>query len=57
MYKDVVPLRRAITIEDVGNTAVWLCSDLASAVTGEVVFVDAGGNILALAAPDDLSEK
>jgi enoyl-[acyl-carrier protein] reductase I len=56
-YKEVVPLRRAITIEDVGNTAVWLCSDLASAVTGEVVFVDGGGNTLALAAPDDLSEK
>jgi len=56
-YKEVVPLRRAVTIEDVGNTAVWLCSDLASAVTGAVIFVDAGGNTLALVAPDETSEK
>jgi enoyl-[acyl-carrier protein] reductase I len=52
-FKDVAPLRRPITIEDVGNAAVWLCSDLASATTGEVLFVDGGVNVLAIAAPDE----
>ncbi len=39
-------LRRGVTIEDVGNTALWLCSDLASAVTGEVLYVDAGFHVM-----------
>ena len=38
----IAPLRRNVTIEDVGNTAAFLCSDLASGITGEVVYVDAG---------------
>lgn len=41
------PLRRNVTIEDVGNTAAFLCSDLASGITGETVYVDAGFNITA----------
>jgi enoyl-[acyl-carrier protein] reductase I len=41
-FASVAPLRRNITIEDVGKTALWLCSDLASAVTGETIYVDAG---------------
>jgi len=52
-FKDVAPLRRSITGEDVGNAAVWLCSDLAAATTGEVLFVDGGVNVLAIAAPDE----
>jgi enoyl-[acyl-carrier protein] reductase I len=36
------PLKRNVTIEDVGNTAAFLCSDLALGITGEVVHVDAG---------------
>ena len=36
------PLHRNVTIEEVGNTAAFLCSDLASGITGEVVYVDAG---------------
>ena len=52
-FKEVAPLRRQITIEDVGNAAVWLASDLASATTGEILFVDGGVNLLALAAPDE----
>lgn len=36
------PLRRNVTIEDVGNTAAFLCSDLAAGITGEIVYVDAG---------------
>ena len=42
------PLRRTVTIEDVGNAAAFLCSDLASGITGEVTYVDAGYNILGL---------
>ncbi|MEP7284860.1 MAG: enoyl-ACP reductase [Chloroflexota bacterium] len=42
------PLRRLVSIEDVGNSALWLCSDLGSSVTGEVIHVDAGLNIMGL---------
>ncbi|MGH8230831.1 MAG: enoyl-ACP reductase FabI [Steroidobacteraceae bacterium] len=38
----VAPLRRNVTLEDVGNTAVFLCSDMAAGITGEIVYVDAG---------------
>ncbi|MBF8270591.1 MAG: enoyl-ACP reductase [Gammaproteobacteria bacterium] len=40
----VSPLRRNVTIEEVGNVAAFLCSDYASAVTGEVTYVDCGYN-------------
>ena len=46
------PLRRTVTIEDVGNVAAFLCSDLASGVTGEVTCVDAGYNILGMTGLD-----
>lgn len=42
------PLRKNITIEDIGNAAVFLASDLASKVTGDVLFVDSGYNILGI---------
>ena len=45
-FRGIAPLQRNVTVEDVGKTALWLCSDLASAVTGQVVYVDAGFNIL-----------
>jgi enoyl-[acyl-carrier protein] reductase I len=38
------PLRRGVTIEEVGNTAAFLLSDLASGITGEILYVDAGFN-------------
>jgi len=41
-YANVSPLKRNITAEEVGNTAAFLCSDLASGITGEIVHVDAG---------------
>jgi enoyl-[acyl-carrier protein] reductase I len=47
----VAPLRTSVTTEDVGNTALWLLSDWSKAVTGEVVYVDAGWNILGLTVP------
>jgi enoyl-[acyl-carrier protein] reductase I len=40
------PLRRNVTIHDVGNAAAFLCSDLAAGITGEITYVDAGYNIL-----------
>jgi enoyl-[acyl-carrier protein] reductase I len=42
------PLRRTITAEEVGNVAAFLCSDLASGVTGEITYVDCGYNILGI---------
>jgi enoyl-[acyl-carrier protein] reductase I len=41
------PLRRNVTIDDVGNVAAFLLSDLAAAVTGEITFVDCGFNVVA----------
>lgn len=40
------PLKRNVTIEEVGNAAAFLCSDLASGITGEILYVDAGYNII-----------
>jgi enoyl-[acyl-carrier protein] reductase I len=45
-FAEIAPLRQNITIEDVGKAAVFLCSDLSSKTTGEVLYVDAGYNIL-----------
>ena len=44
------PLRRNVSIDEVGNTAAFLCSDLASGITGEITYVDAGFNIMGLGA-------
>ncbi|HEX2256192.1 MAG TPA: enoyl-ACP reductase FabI [Afifellaceae bacterium] len=46
--RENAPLRRAITSEDVGGAAVYLLSDLAAAVTGEIHYVDAGYNIVSM---------
>jgi enoyl-[acyl-carrier protein] reductase I len=46
------PLRRNVTIQDVGNTAAFLLSDLASGITGEITYVDAGFNTVAVGAPE-----
>lgn len=42
------PLRRNVTIEEVGNTAAFLCSDLASGITGEIIYVDGGYHIVGM---------
>ena len=42
------PLRRPVTIEEVGGSALYLLSDLSAGVTGEVHFVDAGYNIVSM---------
>ncbi len=43
------PLRRNVTIEEVGNTTAFLCSDLASGITGDIIYVDSGYHILGMA--------
>ncbi len=52
-FNEIAPLRQHVDIEDVGGAAVYLCSDLAAKVTGQVLFVDSGYNILGVAAPVD----
>ncbi len=51
-FAEVAPLRTNITPEDVGRTAVYLAGDLSSAVTGEVIYVDGGFNILGVPTAD-----
>jgi enoyl-[acyl-carrier protein] reductase I len=52
-FTDFAPLQQEIEIEDVGNTAVYLCSELSAKTTGEVIYVDSGYNILGAPAPRD----
>ncbi len=52
--RDHSPLRRPITIEDVGGSALYLLSPLSAGVTGEIHFVDSGYNIIAMPHPDDI---
>jgi len=47
------PLRRNVDQVEVGQTALWLCSDLSSGVTGEVIYVDAGYHILGMHEPPE----
>jgi enoyl-[acyl-carrier protein] reductase I len=48
------PLRRNVTIEEVGNAAAFLLSDLASGITGETIYVDGGMHSTALGNPDPM---
>jgi enoyl-[acyl-carrier protein] reductase I len=50
---DMTPLRRTVTIDDVGNAAAFLCSDLAAGVTGEILYVDAGYSQVGMVLGDD----
>ncbi|MGH8149594.1 MAG: enoyl-ACP reductase FabI [Steroidobacteraceae bacterium] len=45
---EVAPLRRNVTLEDVGNAAAFLCSDLAAGITGEILYVDGGFNTVGM---------
>lgn len=61
MYKhfaDLSPMRENVTIEDVGNLAVFLASDLSTRITGEVIYVDSGFNIMGvqISAKEEKSE-
>ncbi len=50
-FEKVAPLGRAVTIEEVGNTAAFLSSDLASGITGEITYVDGGFNTVGISQP------
>jgi enoyl-[acyl-carrier protein] reductase I len=52
--RDHSPLRRTVTIENVGRAALYLLSHLSDGVTGEVHFVDAGYNIISMPRPDEI---
>jgi len=45
-YEETAPLRRLVTPDDVGNVATFLGSDLSSAVTGQIIYVDAGYEVM-----------
>ncbi len=49
-YDKTAPLGRSVTIDEVGNVAAFLCSDLASGITGEITYVDAGFNTVGIGA-------
>lgn len=51
-YAATAPLKRNVSAEEVGNAAAFLCSDLASGITAEVVHVDAGFHAVAMASDD-----
>jgi enoyl-[acyl-carrier protein] reductase I len=48
---EIAPLRRNVTLEDVGNTAAFLCSDLAAGITGEILYVDNGFSTVGMSFP------
>ena len=47
-FAGLAPLRKNVTIDDVGSTAAFLCSDAAGGITGEVLYVDSGYNIMGM---------
>ncbi|WP_367680526.1 enoyl-ACP reductase FabI [Candidatus Fukatsuia anoeciicola] len=47
-YEVITPICRTITLEDIGNPAAFLCSDLAAGITGEILYVDGGFSIAAI---------
>ncbi len=55
--RDHSPLRRTVTIEDVGGSAVYLLSELAAGVTGEIHFVDSGYNVISMPRPEDIKSS
>jgi enoyl-[acyl-carrier protein] reductase I len=50
-FSKLAPLQQNVEPEDIGNTALFLCSDLGSKVTGEIIYVDSGYNILGFPIP------
>jgi enoyl-[acyl-carrier protein] reductase I len=52
-FRDMAPLRENVTIEDIGDAAVFLCSDMARHITGEILHVDCGYNIVGVPEPSE----
>jgi len=55
--RDHSPLKRSITLDDVGGAGLYLLSDLSGGVTGEIHYVDAGYNIMCMPRPEDLPSE
>ena len=53
----VAPIKRNVTIEDVGNAAAFLCSDLAAGITGEITYVDGGFNSVGMSFPQESGDS
>jgi enoyl-[acyl-carrier protein] reductase I len=51
------PIQAALQADDVGNTAAFLCSDLARGITGSVVYVDNGMHAMGMAVPASYNES
>ena len=47
-HREIAPLKRNVEPREVGDAALFLCSDMSSGITGEILFVDAGFNIMAI---------
>ncbi len=52
-FTKLAPLQQNVTIEDIGEVAVFLCSPMASKITGEVLYVDSGYNIIGVPEPPE----
>jgi enoyl-[acyl-carrier protein] reductase I len=52
-FTELAPLQQHVTIEDIGDVAVFLCSNMASKITGEVLYVDSGYNIIGVPEPPE----
>jgi enoyl-[acyl-carrier protein] reductase I len=53
---EVAPLRRNVTLENVGNAAAFLCSDLAAGITGEILYVDSGFSTVGMSFPAEAED-
>ncbi len=47
------PMRKNVSIEEVGNATAFMCSDLASGITGEIIYVDGGYHIVGMNMPEN----
>ena len=52
-FTELAPLQQHVTIDDIGEVAVFLCSSMASKITGEVLYVDSGYNIIGVPEPPE----
>jgi enoyl-[acyl-carrier protein] reductase I len=55
-HAGTAPLQRNVSADEVGRAALFLCSDLASGVTGEIVFADAGYHVMGMSRGSDDAE-
>jgi len=55
-FSGAAPLRRNVTIEEVGNAAAFLSSDLASGISAEIMYVDAGYNTVGMTGINSVEE-